>query len=164
MPFNGTGIFQRIRNWVNDAANGIYVDATRMDQDTDDIADGLSNCITRDGQSPPTVDLPMGGLKIVNLASGVNSTDAVNYGQVFNAPIFTSPAAAAAAGLNANPLRLATIGDVLAAAYSTALPGQPGGPLSYEIFSLNGAVSWKRSDIFSDTERLAQVQAVALSF
>jgi hypothetical protein len=49
-------------------------------------------------------------------------------------------------------------------AFSTALPAQPGGPLSYAMTTVNGAASWKRSDIFSDTERLAQAQAIALSF
>jgi hypothetical protein len=49
-------------------------------------------------------------------------------------------------------------------AFSTALPAQPGGPLSYAMTTVNGAASWKRSDIYSDTERLAQAQAISLSF
>jgi len=124
MPFNGTGIFQRVRSWVNDAANGIFVDATRMDSDTDDIAAGLSNCVTRDGQSSPTADLPMGTRKLTGLGNGAAATDSVNYGQVFNQPSFTAPSAVANAGLTAPPLRLATIGDLLTAAFQTALPAQ----------------------------------------
>lgn len=49
-------------------------------------------------------------------------------------------------------------------AFSTALPAQPGGTLQYQFVSQNGAGSWKRSDIFSDSERLAQAQAIALYF
>jgi hypothetical protein len=49
-------------------------------------------------------------------------------------------------------------------AFSTALPAQPGGTVTYQLTSVNGAASWKRSDIFNDTERLAQAQAIALSF
>jgi hypothetical protein len=49
-------------------------------------------------------------------------------------------------------------------AFSSALPGQPGGALTYEIVSQNGATSWKRNDINSNPERLAQVQAAALCF
>ena len=82
MPFNGAGIFNRIYNWVNDAANGINILSTRMDAETQGIADGLSNCITRDGQSPPTADIPMGGRKITGLANATNPTDAVNLSQV----------------------------------------------------------------------------------
>lgn len=88
MPFNGAGIFQRAYSWVVDAANGLDVDSTRVDADTNDIADGLSNCITRDGQSPATADIPLGGHKITGLAAGTAPTDAVNRQQAFNAPTF----------------------------------------------------------------------------
>ena len=49
-------------------------------------------------------------------------------------------------------------------AFATVLPGQPGGALTYEIVSQNGNATWRRNDINSNTERLAQVQAAALSF
>ena len=92
MAFNGTGTFNRIYSWVTDQANGILVRADRMDTDTNDIASGLSNCMTRDGQSPPTAPIPMGSQKLTGLANGVAATDAVNYGQVFGAGgTFTSP-------------------------------------------------------------------------
>lgn len=68
MPFNGNGVFVRLYNWVNDAANNINILATRMDNETQGIANGLSNCITRDGQSPATADIPLGGRKIKDLA------------------------------------------------------------------------------------------------
>lgn len=163
MPFDGTGIFKRIYSWVSDAANDILVDAQRTDLDTDDIADGLTNCITRDGQSVPYTNLPMGSNKLTGLGAGAQPGDSVNYGQVFNQPTFTAPSATALAGLNATPTRLATIGDVLAAAYATVLPGQPGGPLPYELVSVDGTASWKRNDIYSDTTRIAQVCALSLA-
>lgn len=156
MAFDGTGIFRRLYDWTLDAANGLLVDAGRMDADTDDIANGLSNCITLYGQSTPLANLPMGGKKFTGLGPGMNAGDSVNYGQVFNQATFVSPSVAAAAGLNANPLRVASISDVLAAAYSTALPGQPGGTTTYALLSTGGAASWQPF--------LAQVQAAALSF
>jgi len=91
MPFNGVGLFTRVYSWVTDAAGGILVRADRMDTDSDDIATGLSNCITRDGQSPATNDIPMGSHKITGLAAGVAADNAVNYAQVFTAPSFTGP-------------------------------------------------------------------------
>lgn len=100
MPYNGAGLFTRIYQWVNDAALGLNVDATRTDTDSNDIAAGLSNCITRDGQSPALASIPMGGdivtgvggQKIIGMAKGVNAGDAVNFGQVFNTPSpFTGP-------------------------------------------------------------------------
>lgn len=63
IPFNGVGVFQRLYNWFNDYTNGIDIDPTRMDNDTNDIANGLTNCVTRDGQSAATADLPMASFK-----------------------------------------------------------------------------------------------------
>jgi hypothetical protein len=57
-----------------------------MDQDTNDIANGLSSCVTKDGQSGAlTANLQMGSHKITGLANGSASSDAVTYGQVFQA-------------------------------------------------------------------------------
>lgn len=129
MPFNGTGVFTRIYSWVIDAANGVVVDATRTDTDSNDIADGLSNCITRDGQSPPSAPIPWGGQKITGLGTGTLVGDAVNYGQVFNSPTFVTPSATTTPTTADNPLRLATVGTVSAAAFSAALPAQSLGVL-----------------------------------
>jgi hypothetical protein len=42
------------------------------------FAAGLTNCVTRDGQSPPSADLPMGGKKLVNLGLATVGTDALS--------------------------------------------------------------------------------------
>ena len=91
MAFNGTGTFNRIYSWVTDQANGILVRADRMDTDTNDIANGLSNCMTRDGQSPPTAPIPMGAQKLTGLANGTAPQDATTVLQVFTSPTFTTP-------------------------------------------------------------------------
>src|ERR1700741_5413357 len=74
MPFNGSGVFQRVYNWVNDANNNIKIRADRMDTETDDIATGLSTCITKDGQTTVTANLPMSGFK----HTGVGNSNARN--------------------------------------------------------------------------------------
>lgn len=75
MPFNGSGTFERLYNWVNDAANGIKILATRMDAETDGIAAGLSNCITRDGQGKPTAAQDWNGQNLTSVgALGVTGT------------------------------------------------------------------------------------------
>lgn len=81
MPFNGSGVFNRNYSWTIDAANTIPITATRVDADTNDIASGLSNCITRDGQSPATANISMGGFRLVGGAPGVVATDFVTMGQ-----------------------------------------------------------------------------------
>lgn len=82
MGFNGSGTFVRLYNWQTDAANSVNITASRMDGEDDGFASGLSNCITRDGQSPALANIPMGGFKITGLANGSAATDAAAYGQL----------------------------------------------------------------------------------
>lgn len=137
MPYNGTGTFVRVYSWVTDAANGLLVSSSRMDTDTDDIADGLSNCVTRDGQSAWTANLPAGGYKITGLANGASGQDSVTYDQVFNSPTFASPTftgTVTGSGATTFTVPTATAGDdstkaastafVNAVAMSAALPAQ----------------------------------------
>lgn len=81
MPFNGSGTFIRLYSWVTDAANGIKIRADRMDNETNGIATGLSTCVTRDGQSPATSNLPMGGFKHTNVADATDSAEYLAAGQ-----------------------------------------------------------------------------------
>ena len=82
MAFNGSGTFNRIYNWVSDKANGYKILASRMDGEFDGIANGLSNCITKDGQTTIAANIPLNTFKITGLGSGTSRTDAINVGQV----------------------------------------------------------------------------------
>jgi len=75
MPFQGNGTFARIYRWQNDAANGLDILADRFDAEDDGFATGLSNCITRDGQSPPTTSIPWGNQNL----TGVNNLTGVSF-------------------------------------------------------------------------------------
>ncbi len=155
MPYNGTGTFTRVYQWVNDAANGIYVDATRTDTDTNDIATGLSNCVTRDGQSPFLANLPAGGFKITGLAAGTVAGDSVNYTQYvagFANPAFTGTATfvnITVSGVALVPTvsagdsstNAASTAFVAATAFSSALPAQTGN--SGKVITTDGTTaSW----------------------
>lgn len=74
MPFNGTGTFVRVYNWVNDAAANIKIRADRMDTETDGIATGLSTCITKDGQTTITANLPMAGFRHTGVGASTART------------------------------------------------------------------------------------------
>jgi hypothetical protein len=76
MPYNGSGVFQRLRNWVADATAGIKIRADYHDSNDDDFAAGLSNTITRDGQSLITQNIPFNNKRITGLADPVNDQDA----------------------------------------------------------------------------------------
>lgn len=81
MAWNGAGVFSRLYSWVTDAANGVDIDATRMDADTDDITTGLNNALCKDGQNTPTANLPMGGYKHTGVADGTARTHYASVGQ-----------------------------------------------------------------------------------
>lgn len=76
MPFNGTGMFVRVRNWVADAAAGIKIRADYHDIEDDGFADGLSHCIVKDGQTTITQNIPMNGKRLVALADPIDTQDA----------------------------------------------------------------------------------------
>lgn len=78
MPFNGQGSFSLKYNWQNDATNGIYISSSRMMDQEQDVANGLSNCLTRDGQSPAVAPIPMGGQRIINVGTPSLPEDAAN--------------------------------------------------------------------------------------
>ena len=88
-PFDGGGTFIR--------TDGQFVGATVYQQERDasidilavncdyveqDIADGLTNCVTRDGQSPPTANLPMGGYILTGLGLGTGRATSIRLDQV----------------------------------------------------------------------------------
>jgi hypothetical protein len=76
MPFNGSGVFQRVRNWVADATAGVKIRADYHDAEDDGFAAGLSNCIAKDGQSTITQNIPFNSKRITGLADPVNPQDA----------------------------------------------------------------------------------------
>jgi len=76
MPFNGSGVFQRVRNWVADATAGIKIRADYHDAEDDGFAAGLSNCIAKDGQTLITQNIPFNSKRITGLQDPVNPQDA----------------------------------------------------------------------------------------
>jgi len=146
VPFNGVGVFSPVYNWANDAAAGILVRSDRMDTQDDDIADGLSNCVTRDGQSAWTANLPAGGFKITGLANGASGQDSVTWAQVFTSPTFSNPTFTGTpitptAAVGTNTTQVASTAFVQAAAFSAALPSQTGN--AGAIVSTDGSTaSW----------------------
>jgi hypothetical protein len=76
LPFNGAGMFVRLRNWVADSAAGIKIRADYHDLEDDGFADGLSQCIVKDGQTTIMQNIPMNGKRIVAMQDPVNLQDA----------------------------------------------------------------------------------------
>lgn len=78
MAYNGAGTFVRLYSWVADKASAIKINASRMDAEMDGFATGLSNCITKDGQTTLTADIPFNNRKLTGLGNATAGTDALN--------------------------------------------------------------------------------------
>jgi hypothetical protein len=65
-------------DWTADASAAIKIRSDRHDSNDDDLAAGIGNALTKDGQSQPTADIGMNGKKLINLGDPVNPTDAAS--------------------------------------------------------------------------------------
>ena len=88
MGFNGAGTFSRITpaysgstSWQQEEAGSFGKVATRHDVHDQDIASGLSNIITKDGQTTITNNIPLGGNNLVNVGTGTSRSSLVPVGQ-----------------------------------------------------------------------------------
>lgn len=82
MPYDGQGVFTRVMNWQDDAANDISILASRHDAEDDNFANGFNEVLCRDGRAAMTGNLKMGANKITGLANGTNTNDGVNKSQL----------------------------------------------------------------------------------
>lgn len=90
MPRNGSGVFIRgngsftgASTWTDQANSADKtISAPRHDTHDQDIADGLTGSVPRDGQAGMTGDLPMGGNRITGLGAGTTRDDAASIAQI----------------------------------------------------------------------------------
>lgn len=80
MPFNGSGIYSLPSG--NPVVTGTTISSTTQNNTMSDVATALTDCVTKDGQSTPTANIPMGGFKFTGLGSATLRTDAITAGQV----------------------------------------------------------------------------------
>lgn len=84
MAFNGSGTFSLVAG--NPVVTGTTISSTWANNTLSDIAtNGLTNCITKDGQTTVTANIPLGGFKITGLGGGTAVSDAPRVSQVQNA-------------------------------------------------------------------------------
>lgn len=81
MSFNGTGTFTLPSG--NPVVTGTTISSTWANNTLSDIAsNGLTNCITKDGQTTITANIPFGSNRITGLGAGTAATDAARVSQV----------------------------------------------------------------------------------
>lgn len=136
MPFNGTGTFIRTDGtftgptvFQQERDASIDMLALNLDTEAQDMSDGLTNCVTRDGQSPPTANIPMATFILTGLGPGTGRLTSINLGQVqdsavINAGTFGGTANALTASLSpaitAYATRMRIIGTAAASVTAAA--------------------------------------------
>lgn len=81
MGFNGSGSFS-IEAAGNPVVDDTVIDPNSFNATMVEIASGLSQCITKDGQTTVSDDIPMNSNKFVNLSAGSQATDSANISNI----------------------------------------------------------------------------------
>lgn len=81
MSYNGNGVFQ-INTAGQPVVSGTVISSTAFNALMTDIANGLTNAITKDGQSTLTANISMSGFKLTNLGAATTANDAVRLSQI----------------------------------------------------------------------------------
>lgn len=89
MPYNGSGTFTLPAG--NPVVTGTTISSTINNNTNSDLANGLSNAVTRNGQSPATANLPMGNFKLTGLAAGTSTGDSARYDELILKANLISP-------------------------------------------------------------------------
>lgn len=100
MSYNGSGTFV-VNTAGQPVVTGTIISSTAFNALTADLATGLSTAVTKDGQTTPTANLPMGGFKLTGLGNGTAATDSAAFGQVLASSYTTTATAAGTTVLSA---------------------------------------------------------------
>lgn len=81
MPFNGAGTFSLASG--NPVVTGTVISSTWANNTLSDLAsNGLTNCLTKDGQQTPTANIQLGGFQLTNVGNATTRGAAPNAGQI----------------------------------------------------------------------------------
>lgn len=81
MPFNGSGTYNAPAGSWNPSVNGAPATQADWDAMLADFEASFSGVMTRDGQSPATANIPLGGNRITGVGPGISLTDAATVSQ-----------------------------------------------------------------------------------
>ena len=81
MSYNGSGTFL-VNSAGQPVVTGTTISSTAFNALTSDLATGLSTALTKDGQTTPTANIPLGGFKLTGLAAATARTDAASLANI----------------------------------------------------------------------------------
>lgn len=114
MSWNGSGTFQ-INSAGQPVVAGTVISDSVFNALTADLASGLSNCITKDGQQTVTANIPMAGFKFTGLGRGTASTDSARMDNAMIQDVCECR-------ISASTTVAVPTSDVTAATFITAIP------------------------------------------
>lgn len=76
------GVFSGAAVWLSDKLAGTKITSAHHDTHDEDLADGINNCMAKDGTNAATAALNMGGFRVTNVADGINGDHAANLSQL----------------------------------------------------------------------------------
>ena len=134
MSWDGSGNFTRSNGvstgpttWAQAEQAGRKIRSDDFDTHDQDIADGLENCLTRDGQNSPSANLPMNNRKHTGVADASARTEYAAWGQVQDAIApkmeTLTDAATIAWNCGTNPMARVTLGGNRTLTISGAVEG-----------------------------------------
>ncbi|MGE0757071.1 MAG: hypothetical protein AB7O38_08625 [Pirellulaceae bacterium] len=83
MAWNGSGTFSRLYDWTTDRDAAIKILASRMDEEDDGFATGITACLAKNGENSATANLNLGGFKYTNASASISArTDLTPVGVV----------------------------------------------------------------------------------
>lgn len=151
MPFNGSGSFSPPGSSFPAVANTL-IEASKFNAIINDIAtNGLSNCITKDGQTTVTANIPMGGFKLTGLGAAIANGDAIRWQQSAAGVMTTTGDILYASAAN-TPARLGagTAGYVLTSGGAGVAPSWAAAPSALPLNYLAGCGLANGSDATND--------------
>ena len=99
MSRNGAGTY--VLPSGNPVVTNTTISSTWANNTLSDIAGALTQSLSKDGQTTPTANLPMGGFKLTNLAAGSAPGNSLRYEQLFSQGIPTDIASASTVDIGA---------------------------------------------------------------
>lgn len=103
MSFNGSGTFL-INSAGQPVVTNTIISSTAFNALTADLATGLSTCLTKDGQTTPTANIPLGGFKLTNVGAPTLSGDALSFGNPATVSTLTATGSSTLAALSVSGL------------------------------------------------------------
>jgi hypothetical protein len=162
MAFNGSGTYNLPSG--NPVVTGTTISTTWANTTLSDIASALTNCVTRDGQSPATANIPLGNYKLTGVGSPAATGDALVWGSnaTISALTLTTALTVANGGTGAATLTGLVKGNGTSA-FTAATSGTDYAPATSGTGILKGDGSGGFSTATSGTDYVIPSGTVALA-